>query len=83
VTAGVAYGPSASRWNLAWALHAGLGFQVSKNLTVEAAYRYLDLGDAASGDLVTYTGTNTVNNPMEFRDLVSHDIKLGIRYALD
>ena len=52
-------------------------------LTLEAAYRYLNLGDAASGDLVTYTGTNTVNNPMEFRDIVSHDVKLGVRYVLN
>ncbi len=79
---GVAYGNSASEWNLAWALHAGLGIQVNDRLTLDLGYSYLHLGDAHSGDLITYTGTNTVNNPMVFNDLTSHDFKFGLRYAL-
>ena len=34
-----------------------------------------------SGDLIAYTGTNTVYNPMEFRHLTSQDFKVGLRYA--
>ena len=30
--AGVAFGDTASKWNFAWALHAGLGYKVTKNL---------------------------------------------------
>ncbi len=81
--AGVAYADSASKWNLAWALYAGVGYQVTPNLTIEAAYRYINLGDAQSGDIVPYTGPNAVNNPMEFRDLTSHDFKVGFRWAFD
>jgi opacity protein-like surface antigen len=79
----VAYGASASQWNFAWALHAGLSYQVNDRLTIEAAYRYIDLGNAHSGDLVTFDGTNDVYNPMEFRHLTSHDFKVGFRWALD
>jgi opacity protein-like surface antigen len=79
----VAYGATNSKWNFAWAVHAGLGYRVNNNLTVELAYRYLDLGDAASGDLVTYTGVNNVYNPMEFRNITSHDVKLGVRWMLN
>jgi len=79
---GVAYGNSASEWNLAWALHAGLGFQVNDRLTLDLGYSYLHLGDARSGDMITYTGVNTINNPMIFEDLTSHDFKFGLRYAL-
>jgi opacity protein-like surface antigen len=78
---GVAYGATASKWNFAWALHGGLAYQVTPNLTVELAYRYVDLGDGITGDLVTYNGINNVYNPMEFKSLSSHDVKLGIRWT--
>lgn len=77
---GVAHGATESKWNFAWALHAGLGYQITDALTLDFGYSYLDLGDAQSGDLVAYDGTNNVDNPMHFRDLTSHDIKLGFRY---
>ena len=70
---------SPSKWSFAWALYAGVGYQVTKNVTVELAYRYLDLGDGRSGDIRTFDGTNNVDNPMHFRGLTSHDVKLGIR----
>jgi opacity protein-like surface antigen len=75
------FADAASKWNFAWAIHAGLAYEVTKNFTVELAYRYVDLGDGQSGDIVTYTGQNLVNNPMHFRDLTSHDIKLGVRWS--
>ncbi len=83
VNTGISFAEDASKWNFAWAVHAGLGYRVNNNLTVELAYRYLDLGDAASGDLVTYTGVNNVYNPMEFRNITSHDVKLGVRWMLN
>jgi opacity protein-like surface antigen len=79
-TGGVAYGRSKSKGGLAWALYAGLGFQVSKNLTLELGYRYLNLGDAESGDITTYTGVSNIYNPMKFHDIDSHDIKFGLRW---
>lgn len=79
-TSSVAFAPAASKWSMAWALHAGVGYQVNRNVTVELAYRYLDLGDGRSGDIQTFDGTNAINNPMEFRGLTSHDIKLGVRF---
>ena len=52
-TQGVAFGDTNSKWSLAWALHAGVAYKVTKNFSVEFAYRYADLGDATSGDLYT------------------------------
>lgn len=79
-TQGVAYADSASTWNLAWALHAGLAFKASERLTVDLGYTYVDLGDAKTGRLKSYDGT--VNNaPMYFENITSHDIKLGLRYS--
>jgi opacity protein-like surface antigen len=79
----VATGAKHSQWNLAWALYAGVGYQITPNLTLEAAYRYINLGNAASGDLIAMDGTNDVYNPMEFHHLTSHDFKIGFRYAFD
>lgn len=77
---GGGYADSNGEWQFAWALHAGLGFEITKNLTLEVAYRYLHLGDAKSGDIIGNDGTNDINNPLEFDDLASHDIKVGLRY---
>jgi opacity protein-like surface antigen len=77
------YADAASKWNFAWAVHAGLSYQAAPNLTFELAYRYLSLGDAQSGDIIAYDGTNNFNNPMRFNDITSHDIKFGMRWALD
>jgi opacity protein-like surface antigen len=78
---GVAYADSASKWNFAWALHAGMGWAVTPALTVDLGYRYVNLGDGTTGDIITYTGVNNVNNPMKFDNLYSHDVHLGVRYA--
>ena len=77
-----AFGGSYSKWNFAWALHAGLAYQVYRNVTLELAYRYIDLGNAQSGDLIAFDGTNNFNNPMEFHHLTSQDIRLGVRFNL-
>ena len=79
----LAYGATASKWNFAWALHAGLAYKVSPSLTMEIAYRYVDLGDAMSGDIIAYDGTNNIYNPMAFKHITSHDLKLGVRWAID
>jgi opacity protein-like surface antigen len=77
---GVAFGADTAKWNFAWAAQAGLAYKVTRNFTVELAYRYLSLGNAQSGDLITFDGTNNVFNPMEFKGLTSHDLKLGVRW---
>ena len=79
---GLAFGNNASKWNFAWAAHAGLAYKVTPNFTVELAYRYLDMGDGLTGDLRTFDGVNTINNPMTFKDITSHDLKLGVRWDL-
>jgi opacity protein-like surface antigen len=73
---------AASKSNFAWALHAGLAYEVTKAFTVELAYRYVNLGDGVTGDIVPFTGVNSINNPMHFKDITSHDIKFGVRWML-
>ncbi|MCG6857666.1 MAG: outer membrane beta-barrel protein [Salaquimonas sp.] len=79
--AGVAYGGTHSEWQFAWALHAGLGIDITDRVTLDLGYSFLHLGDAQSGDLIAFDGTNNVNNPMKFNELTSHDFTFGLRYA--
>lgn len=76
----MAYANAASKWNFAWAVHAGLAYKVSNAFTVELAYRYINLGSGQSGDIIGYDGTNAVYDPMLFKDIDSHDVKLGVRW---
>lgn len=74
--------PAASKWNFAWALHAGLAYNVTPGMTVELGYSYMNLGDAATGPVSTYEGY-TRGVSMQFKDITSHDLKLGVRWSLD
>jgi opacity protein-like surface antigen len=78
---GVATAPSASKWNFAWALHTGLAYRVTPNFTVELGYSYVNLGNATTGVVSDYTGFAN-NNKMGFKDITSHDLKLGVRWDL-
>ena len=74
--------PAASKWNFAWALHTGLAYKVNPAMTVELGYSYMNLGDATTGPVSTYQGA-TLGVPMQFKDITSHDLKLGVRWNLD
>ena len=76
-----AYADTASKWNFAWAAHAGLAYQVTPNVTMELAYRYVDLGSGITGDIRPFDGPGSVVNPMTFSHITSHDVKLGLRWA--
>jgi opacity protein-like surface antigen len=76
----IGYSTDNSKWNFAWALHAGLAYQVTPNFIVELAYRYVYLGNGSTKDLLGYDGTNATFNPIEFKRVDSQDIKLGVRW---
>jgi opacity protein-like surface antigen len=75
-----------SKWNLAWALHAGLTYTVSPNFKVELAYRYLNIGDVQTGIVdCASSGCSGTGGPRAFytmTDFTSQDIKLGLRWML-
>jgi opacity protein-like surface antigen len=79
---GVAFAPTASKWDLAWALHAGVGYKVTPGLTLELAYHYVNLGDGVTGGLTDYTGF-TRGRTMQFKDITSHDLTIGMRWELN
>lgn len=83
VTNGHNYAPDGTKWNFAWALHAGVAYKVTPGFTVELAYRYLNLGDAQTGGPITgYDGTYQ-GAAYRFNNIDSHDLKLGVRWMLE
>ncbi len=78
----LAYGPEASKWNFAWALHAGVAYKVTPGFTMELSYRYVSLGDGTTRDVVLWNGVSNIYNPVAFNNIASHDIKLGMRWML-
>jgi opacity protein-like surface antigen len=83
---GSGYADDNSEWNLAWALHAGLGFQATERMTIDFGYSFISLGDASTGTLHNDDGVNFPsgqNESIDFNDIYSHDFKLGVRYSLN
>ena len=85
ITPSGGYADDNSEWNLAWALHAGLGFQATDRMTIDFGYSFISLGDAETGTLQNDDGTSFPsgeNESIKFNDIYSHDFKLGVRYSM-
>ncbi len=65
--------------NFAWAVMAGLAFNITPNLKMDIGYRYVDMGDITSNPI------QCLNSPcfheQQSFHVASHDIRLGFRYA--
>lgn len=79
---GVAYGADNTETNFAWALYAGMSFDVTPQFVVDLGYRYVDLGDAKSGTVTTYNGSSS-GPGLEINDVTSHDLMLNVRWRLE
>jgi opacity protein-like surface antigen len=80
----VTFASDAGKWDFAWALHAGLGYKVTPNVTIELAYSYMNLGDAVTGRTNSFDGVTIVNGSgFTVKDITSHDLKLGVRWNFD
>lgn len=78
------YAGQATKWNFAWAAHAGLAYRVTPSVTLELAYSYIDLGSGITGPSYSFDQvTNTTHAPFAFHDITSHDLTLGVRWNLD
>jgi opacity protein-like surface antigen len=74
------YADDHSKWSFAWALYAGLAYQVTPSFTVDLSYRYVNLGSAQTGPAHAFDGTVIPTNPFVFDTLTSHDLMLGVRW---
>lgn len=87
------YSGDATKTSFAWALMAGLDFDVTQSLKLELGYRFLDYGRLQSGSSNCFNGTGagggfsiancggSGNVLSTNRDLYSQDFRLGLRWA--
>ncbi|MGC2780789.1 MAG: outer membrane beta-barrel protein [Bradyrhizobium sp.] len=79
-TGGRGLGPTTSDFELAWALHAGMAYSVTRNVKLELAYRYLNMG-SVTAPINCIGGCNP--DSYKFHNMDSHDVKLGMRWMFD
>ena len=78
------YAGEASRWNFAWAAHAGLAYHVTPGLSVELAYSFVSLGSGITGPTSSFDQvTDTTHAAFAFKNIYSNDVKLGVRWNLE
>ncbi|HEY4405648.1 MAG TPA: outer membrane beta-barrel protein [Xanthobacteraceae bacterium] len=74
----------ATNWNLAWSAQAGIAYNVSSNLKLELAVRYLNLGSVKTPVVnCSSTGCQGSGGPAAYYTLTnfdSLDLKLGMRW---
>jgi opacity protein-like surface antigen len=72
----------AARTNFAWGVGGGVGYALSPNLTVELAYKYLDLGPVETGGSVQLDGFTALPIPkLRSNDLTVHTVTAGLRWS--
>jgi len=64
------------KFSLAWALMAGVGYQMSSNFTLDLGYRYVSLGDVKTRAYDTGAG-------VDVESLGAHEVRLGLRYNFE
>jgi opacity protein-like surface antigen len=63
-----------ARWNRAWAVMAGVSYNLSYNVLLDVGYRHIDMGDVISG---------SDSNQLTVKKLTGDEVRVGIRYVLD
>lgn len=83
VTNGLYWARDNTEWNLAWALHTGFSYDIAPDLALDFGYRFTYLGDGKTGNYFTYDpGAPQPLGPTTLKDIVSHDVHIGLRWAL-
>lgn len=70
----------ASRTNFAWALGAGAGYPLTPHLTLDLAYRFLDLGQLRTDSTLTFGGMSVQVTPSRTEGAGVHIVTIGLRY---
>jgi len=77
-TTGAGFGRNSAEWHPAWALYAGVGYNVSKSFKIDLTYRYLNYGSIT--DTIDCIG-GCIADSYKFSNLSSHDLMLGLRWT--
>jgi len=78
MTGGYGFGRNSAEWHTAYALYAGLAYNISENFKVDFTYRYLNYGSIT--DTIDCVGGCNPDS-YKFGNLYSHDFMLGLRWT--
>ncbi|MGB3211083.1 MAG: outer membrane beta-barrel protein [Desulforhopalus sp.] len=72
---------SASNWDFAWGVSAGVRYFLGSNIAVDLTYRYEDMGEAELSDLALIAGSidGTLPNTAK-AEIHTHSIGVGLAY---
>ncbi len=70
-----------SNTTFAWAVHAGMDYEVNQNLKLEMSYRYLDEGNANAGTVLCLNTAFCGDVNYTIREITSHDMRIGMRWT--
>jgi opacity protein-like surface antigen len=73
--------PGDSTWNFAWALMAGGSYAIDENWSIDAGYRYLNIGNVYSKSFST--GAPNPSRKIRYEDLQAHEFRIGARYTFN
>ncbi len=80
VSGGTVTGADKTETRFVWALHAGLGYDLTSNWKAEVGYRYMHFGDVKSGSVACVPAGPACPYQVRIKDLSSHDLRFGMRY---
>lgn len=80
IAGGLHWAKDNTEWNFAWALHAGISYEIASDLTLDMGYRFTYLGDGETGHFNTFDPSVTSPGPLTLDDITSHDIHVGLRW---
>lgn len=68
--------PNGTLSNFAWAVMAGVGYNVTPGVVVDLGYRYVDVGEAKSG-------LPNFGPGIAYDRIGGHEVRVGARYLID
>lgn len=71
----------ASWMNFAWALGAGVGYGLTPRVTIDLAYKYMDLGEVRTNATLIAGGAAFLVTPSKTGDFDDQTVTLGLRYG--
>ncbi len=73
--------PSNSGANFAYALMAGVGYNIAPNLKLDIGYRYMNAGSLSTGAIIC-SDTSQCHFETQHFKLASNDLRVGLRWML-
>ncbi len=78
---GFGFASDRTQTNFAWQVGAGLAYNVTPNLKLEVAYRYLDMGKFNT-NTIHCMGVTVCPGETQHFNVASNDVRIGFRYVI-